>query len=97
MIDSKNSWGRRIELWLHIQILSFLCENKVRKLQILDGVSIVRSKEVKDELILAGNNIELVSRSATLIYQKSHVKDKDIKKFLNWMSVNEKGTMAEEE
>lgn len=35
----------------------------------LDGVSIVRSEKVKDELILDGNDIELVSRSAALINQ----------------------------
>ena len=37
----------------------------------LGGVSIVRSEKVKDELILDGNDIELVSRSAALINQVS--------------------------
>lgn len=35
----------------------------------LEGVSIVRSEKVKDELVLDGNDIELVSRSAALINQ----------------------------
>lgn len=35
----------------------------------LDGVSIIRSEKVKDELILDGNDVELVSRSAALINQ----------------------------
>ena len=35
----------------------------------LEGVSILRSEKVKDELLLDGNDIELVSRSATLINQ----------------------------
>lgn len=35
----------------------------------LDGVTVVRSEKVKDELILDGNDIELVSRSAALINQ----------------------------
>lgn len=35
----------------------------------LDGVSILRSEKVKDELILDGNDIELVSRSCALINQ----------------------------
>jgi ribosomal protein L6P/L9E len=35
----------------------------------LDGVTILRSEKVKDELILDGNDVELVSRSAALINQ----------------------------
>jgi len=35
----------------------------------LEGVTIVRSEKVKDELILDGNDIELVSRLAALINQ----------------------------
>ena len=35
----------------------------------LDGVSILRSEKVKDELVLDGNDIELVSQSAALINQ----------------------------
>jgi len=36
---------------------------------LLDGVSIVRSEKVKDEVVLDGNDIELVSRSCALINQ----------------------------
>ena len=42
---------------------------KVRKVDMLEGVSIVRSEKVKDELVLDGNDIEPVSRSAALINQ----------------------------
>ena len=35
----------------------------------LEGVTILRSEKVKDELILDGNDIELVSRSAALMNQ----------------------------
>ena len=35
----------------------------------LEGVSILRSEKVKDEIVLDGNDIELVSRSAALINQ----------------------------
>lgn len=38
----------------------------------LEGVSIVRSEKVKDELVLEGNDIELVSRSCALINQVFH-------------------------
>ncbi|KZV44132.1 hypothetical protein F511_26411 [Dorcoceras hygrometricum] len=70
---------------------------RVRKVDMLEGVSIVRSEKVKDELVLDGNDIELVSRSAALINQKCHVKNKDIRKFLDGIYVSEKGAIAEEE
>ncbi|GJY22701.1 60S ribosomal protein L9-like protein [Tanacetum coccineum] len=56
----------------------------------LDGVTAVRSREVKDELVLDGNDIKLVSRSCALISQKCHTKNKDIRKFLDgvWPTVD---------
>ncbi|KAL6527018.1 60S ribosomal protein L9 [Orobanche gracilis] len=80
-----------------IEIRNFLGEKKVRKVDMLEGVSIVRSEKVKDELVLDGNDIELVSRSAALINQKCHVKNKDIRKFLDGIYVSEKGAIATEE
>ncbi|QCD93874.1 60S ribosomal protein L9-like [Vigna unguiculata] len=80
-----------------IEIRNFLGEKKVRKVDMLDGVSVVRSEKVKDELILDGNDIELVSRSCALINQKCHVKNKDIRKFLDGIYVSEKGTILVEE
>ncbi|KAG0497763.1 hypothetical protein HPP92_002454 [Vanilla planifolia] len=80
-----------------IEIRNFLGEKKVRKVDMLDGVSILRSEKVKDELILDGNDIELVSRSAALINQKCHVKNKDIRKFLDGIYVSEKGTIADDQ
>lgn len=80
-----------------IEIRNFLGEKKVRKVDMLEGVKIIRSEKVKDELILDGNDVELVSRSAALINQKCHVKNKDIRKFLDGIYVSEKGTVAEDE
>ena len=40
----------------------------------LEGVTILRSEKVKDELVLDGNDIELVSCSAALINQKKKKK-----------------------
>ncbi|RRT66931.1 hypothetical protein B296_00013515 [Ensete ventricosum] len=52
-----------------IEIRNFLGEKKVRKVDMLNGVTILRSEKVKDELVLDGNDVELVSRSAALINQ----------------------------
>ncbi|KAL9323616.1 hypothetical protein ACSQ67_008473 [Phaseolus vulgaris] len=70
---------------------------QVRKVDMLDGVSVIRSEKVKDELVVDGNDIELVSRSCALINQKCHVKNKDIRKFLDGIYVSEKGTIEVEE
>ncbi|KAA0060688.1 hypothetical protein IC582_014357 [Cucumis melo] len=59
----------------------------------LDGVSITRSEKLKDELVLDGNDIELVLRSCVLINRKCHVANKDIRKFLNGINVSEKRTI----
>ncbi|XP_062227838.1 large ribosomal subunit protein uL6-like [Phragmites australis] len=80
-----------------IEIRNFLGEKKVRKVDMLDGVTILRSEKVKDELILDGNDIELVSRSAALINQKCHVKNKDIRKFLDGIYVSDKGAINQEQ
>ncbi|KAG5255351.1 60S ribosomal protein [Salix suchowensis] len=61
-----------------IEIRNFLGEKKVRKVDMLDGVTILRSEKVKDEL-------------------KCHVKNKDIRKFLDGIYVSEKGTVVVEE
>ncbi|PKA47802.1 60S ribosomal protein L9 [Apostasia shenzhenica] len=80
-----------------IEIRNFLGEKKVRKVDMLEGVTVLRSEKVKDELILDGNDVELVSRSAALINQKCHVKKKDIRKFLDGIYVSEKGTIADDQ
>jgi len=78
----------------NIEIRNFLGEKKVRRVEMLPGVTVTRSEKVKDELVLDGNDIELVSRSCALINQKCHVKKKDIRKFLDGIYVSDKGTIG---
>lgn len=57
-------------------------EKIVRDCAMLEGVKISLS-EIKDEIILQGNDIQNVSQSAAAITDKCRVKDKDIRKFLD--------------
>lgn len=79
-----------------IELRNFLGEKRVRKIPALDGCKIVRSNDVKDELIITGNNIENVSRTCALINQSCLVRNKDIRKFLDGIYISERGLIAQE-
>lgn len=79
-----------------VEIRNFLGEKRVRVVNMLAGVKIERSS-VKDELILSGNDIELVSRSCSLIHQICLVRNKDIRKFLDGIYVSGKGLLVKDE
>merc|ERR1712216_947779 len=70
-------------------------EKRPRIVNMLEGVTIKRDKDVKDQYILEGNDIENVSRSCSLIYTACLVKKKDIRKFLDGMYVSEKGLIQD--
>jgi len=74
-----------------VEIRNFLGEKRVRSVHMLEGVTISKSKGVKDELTLEGNDIETVSRSSAQIHQSCLVRKKDIRKFLDGVYVNGKG------
>lgn len=75
-----------------VEIRNFLGEKIVRRVNMCPGVICTNSTAQKDELLLEGNDIEAVSRSAALIHQSTLVKNKDIRKFLDGIYVSEKTT-----
>jgi len=76
-----------------IQIRNFLGERVTRRVPMLEGVTVHRSENVKDEICLQGNDIEKVAQSAANIYHSTRVKKKDIRKFLDGIYVSEKGPL----
>jgi large subunit ribosomal protein L9e len=79
-----------------IKINNFLGEKLSRVVKMLPGVSVVRSEKVKDEIVLTGNDIDLVSQSAALIHQSTKVPGgKDIRKFLDGVYVSESHVIGE--
>merc|ERR1711865_615136 len=78
-----------------VEIRNYLGEKNVRVVNLHDGVKIDKSPSVKDELVLTGPDIDLVSRSAALIRQACLCKDKDIRKFLDGIYVSAHGIMED--
>jgi len=62
----------------------------VRRIQLLDGVSYLRTADVKDQIEISGIDITKVSLSCAQISQSTAVKNKDIRKFLDGIYVSEK-------
>ncbi|CEO98730.1 Large ribosomal subunit protein uL6 alpha-beta domain-containing protein [Plasmodiophora brassicae] len=79
-----------------LSIRNFLGEKVVRTVPLEEGVSCVRSTDIKDQLVLTGNNIDAVGQSAARIHQSCLVKNKDIRKFLDGIYVSQSGLATDE-
>lgn len=75
-----------------VEIRNFLGEKMVRRIRLLDGVSYVRTNDVKDQIEISGIDIAKVSLSCAQISQSTAVKNKDIRKFLDGIYVSEKSS-----
>eukprot|EP00552_Chaetoceros_brevis_P005162 CAMPEP_0197734860 /NCGR_PEP_ID=MMETSP1435-20131217/30_1 /TAXON_ID=426625 /ORGANISM="Chaetoceros brevis, Strain CCMP164" /LENGTH=185 /DNA_ID=CAMNT_0043322295 /DNA_START=1 /DNA_END=558 /DNA_ORIENTATION=+ len=79
----------------NVEIRNFLGEKRVRKIPLLEGVSYLRSADVKDQIELTGNDIAAVSLTCARIQQATSVRKKDLRKFLDGIYVSEKGIIEE--
>lgn len=79
-----------------VEVRNFLGEKVVRRVPMLEGVKVIRSDDVKDELVLTGIDITKVSQSAANLNIATLVKNKDIRKFLDSILVSQKGTIDKE-
>uniref|UniRef100_A0A7S2RNL8 Large ribosomal subunit protein uL6 alpha-beta domain-containing protein n=1 Tax=Rhizochromulina marina TaxID=1034831 RepID=A0A7S2RNL8_9STRA len=80
-----------------VEIRNFMGEKRVRKIKLMDGVTAVRTADVKDQLELMGIDITKVSLAAAQVQQMTNIRHKDIRKFLDGIYVSEKGHMEVEE
>ncbi|ORX90442.1 large subunit ribosomal protein L9e, variant [Basidiobolus meristosporus CBS 931.73] len=80
-----------------VEIRNFLGEKVIRRVNMLEGVTIKHSDAQKDEIILSGNSIDNVSQSAASIQQSTLAKNKDIRKFLDGIYVSEKTHIVQDE
>ncbi len=79
-----------------IEIRNFIGEKIVRRVPMLEGVTIDVTGQ-KDELVLRGTNLQHVSQSAASIQNITKVKNKDIRMFLDGIYVSERTSIDKDE
>ncbi|ETS60501.1 hypothetical protein PaG_05345 [Moesziomyces aphidis] len=79
------------------EIRNFLGEKRVRNIQMLEGVTIQEDKAQKDQVLVEGNDIDLVSQSAALLHGATLVRNKDIRKFLDGIYCTGKASVVKAE
>ena len=71
-------------------IKNFLGERRPREITAFEGVTMVKSKDVKDQLEITGNDVDKVSLTAAQIYDSCKARNKDIRKFLDGVYISER-------
>jgi len=79
-----------------IEIGRFLGERIVKVVKLLDGVSCQKNDKNPEELWFDGIDIDKVSLTCAHVYQTCAVHDKDKRKFLDGIYVNEKTTIEKQ-
>lgn len=73
-----------------IEIGRFLGERIVKTVKLLEGVTCSKNEKNQEELYFDGIDIDKVSLTCAHVYQTCAVHDKDKRKFLDGIYVNEK-------
>jgi large subunit ribosomal protein L9e len=76
-----------------IQIGRFLGERNVKVIKLLEGVTCQKNDKNGEEFWFDGNDIEKVALTCAHVHQSCTVYDKDRRKFLDGIYVNEKTTV----
>ncbi len=79
-----------------IEIGRFLGERIVKVVKLLDGVTCQKNDKNNEELWFDGIDIDKVSLTCAHVYQTCAVHDKDKRKFLDGIYVNEKTTIEKQ-
>ncbi|WFD33872.1 hypothetical protein MCUN1_000695 [Malassezia cuniculi] len=80
-----------------LEIRNFLGEKRARHVQMAEGVTIKEDKTQKDQVLVEGNDIELVSQSAASLHDVTLVRNKDIRQFLDGIYCTEKTSVVQVE
>jgi large subunit ribosomal protein L9e len=71
----------------------FMGERERRTIKAPDGIKILDG--AKDEIVLEGANLLDLTQTAAQIHQSCHIRDKDLRKFLDGIYISERGTIKE--